>query len=278
MTWGDDALVVLPATLPLDELKRRLALADAAVIMKIGRNFARAKEALVAAGMAERAIYVERATMAGEVVTPLVREAGRCRALFLDHPRAGQGAAAVSGRVMIVGLGPGPGRMDDAGGERGDRGGERRRRLRPLCRAARLAAGPARPCERQSGRNGPRPARLEARGGRPCGRGRLGRRSGRVRHGGGGVRGDRGGSGMARARHSGRARRDRDAGGGGPARRAARPRLLRHLALRQSQALGDRRAPAPRGGRGRFRHRALQPGLEGEAGPASSKPSTCCGA
>ena len=71
MTWGDDALVILPATLPLDELKRRLALADAAVIMKIGRNFARAKEALVAAGMAEGAIYVERATMAGEVVTPL---------------------------------------------------------------------------------------------------------------------------------------------------------------------------------------------------------------
>jgi precorrin-2/cobalt-factor-2 C20-methyltransferase len=57
--------------LPLDELKRQLSLADAAVIMKIGRNFARAKEALVATGMAERAIYVERATMADEVVTPL---------------------------------------------------------------------------------------------------------------------------------------------------------------------------------------------------------------
>jgi precorrin-2/cobalt-factor-2 C20-methyltransferase len=71
MTCGDDALVVLPATLPLIELKRRLALADAAVIMKIGRNFGRAKEALVATGMAERAIYVERATMAGEVVKPL---------------------------------------------------------------------------------------------------------------------------------------------------------------------------------------------------------------
>jgi len=71
MTWGDDCLVVLPATLPLHELARRLAVADAAVIMKIGRNFARAKEALVMAGMAERAIYVERATMAGEAVTPL---------------------------------------------------------------------------------------------------------------------------------------------------------------------------------------------------------------
>ena len=74
MTWGDDALVVLPATLPLDELTRRLALADAAVIMKIGRNFARAREALEAVGMAERAIYVERATMAGEVVTPLAQK------------------------------------------------------------------------------------------------------------------------------------------------------------------------------------------------------------
>ena len=41
--------------------------------MKIGRNFARAKEALVAAGMAERAIYVERATMAGEVVDAALR-------------------------------------------------------------------------------------------------------------------------------------------------------------------------------------------------------------
>jgi precorrin-2/cobalt-factor-2 C20-methyltransferase len=76
MTWGDDALVVLPATLPPDELTRRLALADAAVIMKIGRNFARAREALVATGMAERAIYVERATMAGERVTPLSEKEG----------------------------------------------------------------------------------------------------------------------------------------------------------------------------------------------------------
>lgn len=71
MTWGDDSLVILPATLPLEELTRRLALADAAVVMKIGRNFARARQALAAAGMAERAIYVERATMTGEAVAPL---------------------------------------------------------------------------------------------------------------------------------------------------------------------------------------------------------------
>jgi precorrin-2/cobalt-factor-2 C20-methyltransferase len=82
MTWGDDSLIVLPATLPLDELTRRLALADAAVIMKIGRNFARARDALVAAGMAERAIYVERATMAGEVVTSLCEKQGDAAPYF----------------------------------------------------------------------------------------------------------------------------------------------------------------------------------------------------
>ena len=71
MTWGDDALAVLPATLALEELVRRLAVADAAVIMKIGRNFGRAKAALMKVGMAERAIYVERATMDGEAVIPL---------------------------------------------------------------------------------------------------------------------------------------------------------------------------------------------------------------
>ncbi len=74
MTWGDDSLVILPATLPLEEITRRLALADAAVIIKIGRNFSRAKQALAEAGMAERAMYVERATMAGEAVMPLMEK------------------------------------------------------------------------------------------------------------------------------------------------------------------------------------------------------------
>ena len=76
--------------------------------MKVGRNFARAKEALIATGMAERAIYVERATMAGEVVTPLCQKQDDFRTLFLPHTRAGEGPPAVSGHVMVVGLGPGP--------------------------------------------------------------------------------------------------------------------------------------------------------------------------
>jgi precorrin-2/cobalt-factor-2 C20-methyltransferase len=68
---GDEALVIGAAALRLEELSRRLARADAAVIMKIGRNFPRAKAALMKCGMAERAIYVERATMAGEAIMPL---------------------------------------------------------------------------------------------------------------------------------------------------------------------------------------------------------------
>ncbi len=82
MTWGDDSLVVLPATLPLGELTRRLELADAAIIMKIGRNFSRAREALARTGMAERAIYVERATMAGESVMPLCAKSDEAAPYF----------------------------------------------------------------------------------------------------------------------------------------------------------------------------------------------------
>lgn len=71
MTWGDDVLVVAPGTLALGELIARLEKADGAAIMKIGRNLSKVREALRAAGMLSRAIYVERATMANEVVMAL---------------------------------------------------------------------------------------------------------------------------------------------------------------------------------------------------------------
>lgn len=72
MTWGDDTLVVAPGTLPIEDLVARLEKADGAVIMKIGRNLAKVREALRRVGMEARAIYVERATMSEEVVRPLV--------------------------------------------------------------------------------------------------------------------------------------------------------------------------------------------------------------
>ncbi|KAA2242309.1 precorrin-2 C(20)-methyltransferase [Salinarimonas soli] len=71
ITWGDDVLTVLPATLPGNDLARRLAATDAAVIMKLGRHLPKVRAALGEAGLLERAIYVERATMAGERVVPL---------------------------------------------------------------------------------------------------------------------------------------------------------------------------------------------------------------
>jgi precorrin-2/cobalt-factor-2 C20-methyltransferase len=71
ITWGDDVLTVVPATLPLDDLAWRLAATDAAVVMKLGRHLPKVREALARAGLLERALYVERATMAGQRIVPL---------------------------------------------------------------------------------------------------------------------------------------------------------------------------------------------------------------
>jgi precorrin-2/cobalt-factor-2 C20-methyltransferase len=68
---GDDVFTVLPATLPEFELERRLADSDAAVVMKIGRNLPKVRRALDRAGRLERAIYVERGTMANAQVMKL---------------------------------------------------------------------------------------------------------------------------------------------------------------------------------------------------------------
>lgn len=68
---GDDVLSVLPGTLPEVELARRLAEADAAVIMKVGRNLPKIRRALAAAGKLERAVYVERGTMSDTHNVPL---------------------------------------------------------------------------------------------------------------------------------------------------------------------------------------------------------------
>lgn len=74
ITWGDDILTVLPGTLPQAVLAERLAGTDAAVIMKLGQNFPKVRAALAAAGLLERAIYVERGTMANQKVMPLAEK------------------------------------------------------------------------------------------------------------------------------------------------------------------------------------------------------------
>ena len=71
MTWGDDTLSVLPGTLPFATLVQKLRETDAAVIMKLGRNFTKVRAAVEEAGLLARAIYVERGTMESERVAPL---------------------------------------------------------------------------------------------------------------------------------------------------------------------------------------------------------------
>jgi precorrin-2/cobalt-factor-2 C20-methyltransferase len=68
---GDDVFTVLPATLPESELVRRLAEADAAVVMKVGQHLPKLRRALERSGRLPRALYVERGTMAEEKMIPL---------------------------------------------------------------------------------------------------------------------------------------------------------------------------------------------------------------
>jgi precorrin-2/cobalt-factor-2 C20-methyltransferase len=71
ITWGDDVLTVLPGTLDESVLVHRLSATDAAVVMKLGSNFTKVRRAIEAAGLIDRAIYVERGTMSGERILPL---------------------------------------------------------------------------------------------------------------------------------------------------------------------------------------------------------------
>lgn len=143
----EDTLTVLPGTLPVPELARRLADTDAAVIMKLGKTFEGVREAIRQAGLTDRAWYVERASDAAEKAMPLAEvtaeavpymsiilipgldrrddRAGRASAAVFSAPDTGardggapsagetaaptSGAAnSVPGTVYVVGLGPGP--------------------------------------------------------------------------------------------------------------------------------------------------------------------------
>jgi precorrin-2/cobalt-factor-2 C20-methyltransferase len=72
ITWGDDVLTIAMATLPEDELVRRIRDTDALVVMKIGRHLPKLRRAVTAAGRADAAWLVEHAAMPGQRVTRLV--------------------------------------------------------------------------------------------------------------------------------------------------------------------------------------------------------------
>jgi precorrin-2/cobalt-factor-2 C20-methyltransferase len=71
ITFGDDVLSVVPATLDEATLRERFAAIDALVVMKLGRNLPKVRRALQHAGLIERAVYVERGTMADQKVMQL---------------------------------------------------------------------------------------------------------------------------------------------------------------------------------------------------------------
>lgn len=71
LVYRNQSLSVLSGVLPETELRERLATADAAVIMKLGRNFEKVRRVLTELGLAQRALYVERATMANQRIVAL---------------------------------------------------------------------------------------------------------------------------------------------------------------------------------------------------------------
>lgn len=123
---GEQVLTVLPGTMPVDELTRRLRTTDAAAIMKLGRTYPGVRQALTDSGRLAGAYYVERASSAEQRVlhasavddaevpyfaitlvpgpeptTPLPR---------LDADTIGDREADTTervGEVVVVGLGPG---------------------------------------------------------------------------------------------------------------------------------------------------------------------------
>jgi precorrin-2 C20-methyltransferase/precorrin-3B C17-methyltransferase len=123
----DETLTVLPGTLPEYELRARLASADAAAVLKLGRSFAKVRSAVEAAGMGERAQYVERAGTDGQLIAPMadVDADGVPYMSLALIPGRGCRPAPEPG-VTVVGLGPGPARAAAALVRQYSRGGARR--------------------------------------------------------------------------------------------------------------------------------------------------------
>lgn len=117
-----DVLTVLPGTLPVPELARRLADTQGAAIMKLGRTFPAVREALRQAGRLEEALYVERASTAGQSLVPvkdvdaetvpyfsiIIVPGDGVERLARPAPWPVRAAGPGTAELLVVGLGPGP--------------------------------------------------------------------------------------------------------------------------------------------------------------------------
>jgi precorrin-2 C20-methyltransferase/precorrin-3B C17-methyltransferase len=108
LVTGEEVLSILPGTLPVAELARRLADTDAAVVMKLGRTYPQVREALSRAGRIDDALYVERASTRGQRVLPAADvdddEVPYFSLALLPGSRRRDSRP---GTVAVVGLGPG---------------------------------------------------------------------------------------------------------------------------------------------------------------------------
>ncbi|PSL08516.1 precorrin-2 C20-methyltransferase/precorrin-3B C17-methyltransferase [Haloactinopolyspora alba] len=122
-----ETLTVLPGTMPTPELAMRMADADAAVVLKLGRTFASVRDALTEAGRLSDAYYVERATWGEQRLEPLAEVdpesvpyfsvavlpspayTARASGQVDTGPAVAEAAGtepAPQGEVVVVGLGP----------------------------------------------------------------------------------------------------------------------------------------------------------------------------
>ncbi|MBN6037961.1 precorrin-2 C(20)-methyltransferase [Amycolatopsis sp. 195334CR] len=115
----EEVLTVLPGTLPGPQLAMKLAEADAAAVLKLGRTFTTVRDALAEAGKLDDAWYVERATWGSQrierlaevdpasvpyfslALLPSPAYASRVRGTPASPP-----VAVSPGSVVVVGLGP----------------------------------------------------------------------------------------------------------------------------------------------------------------------------
>ncbi|OCR01569.1 precorrin-2 C(20)-methyltransferase [Oscillatoriales cyanobacterium USR001] len=71
ITYRNDVFSIMPATLEAEILRDRLAVVDAAAIIKLGRHFAKVRDILDELGLLERALYIERATLPNQQIIPI---------------------------------------------------------------------------------------------------------------------------------------------------------------------------------------------------------------
>ncbi|WP_338698582.1 precorrin-2 C(20)-methyltransferase [Streptomyces sp. Q6] len=106
-----ETLTIIPGTLPEDELTARIAAADSAVVMKMGRTFPKVRAALERSGRLDDARYVERAFMAGERTGALADVDPDSVPYFSvavlpSRIDAAPAQAPGRGEVVVVGTGP----------------------------------------------------------------------------------------------------------------------------------------------------------------------------